>query len=353
MRTRIFRNTFLILGLAAGVATADFSYEQTTRFTGGSLLKLMSMFGQGKEMREPQKSMLYLKGNRLAMVSKDSITIIDLDKQTMTDVNQQKKTYAVITFQEMAQAMAEMSKRMNAELEKENTNASMDWKVDIKETGARKEVSGYPANQVIMTITAEVKDNKSGATMANEMVSDMWLADRIAGHEQVMDFYKRMAEKGAFAPMLGEAQAMMGRSGMSGMKKMTEEMSKLKGTPVLTVMRMEGLGGPPMPDMGEAAREGAKQGAGEAIGGAIGGRLGRLGGGILGGRRRQQQEEQKKEQVPPPQQQQQGPQKQVLLEITSESANFSTAPVADTNVSVPAGFKEVEHPMKEMLRKSR
>ena len=58
---------------------------------------------------------MYLKGNRMATVNADSIEIIDLDKETITRVDIQKKSYTVMTFdqirQQMEKARQEMEKK--------------------------------------------------------------------------------------------------------------------------------------------------------------------------------------------------------------------------------------------------
>ena len=77
-----------ILALAAtspSVLFADYSYQQTTQITGGSILSMMRMAGafssQARKAGDPIVSTVYLKGNRLARVAPDSIEIIDLDKR--------------------------------------------------------------------------------------------------------------------------------------------------------------------------------------------------------------------------------------------------------------------------------
>ena len=61
---------------------------------------------------EPVVSTVYLKGNRMATVNSDSIEIIDLDKETITHVDTQKKTYTVMTFEQMKQQIENARKEM-------------------------------------------------------------------------------------------------------------------------------------------------------------------------------------------------------------------------------------------------
>ena len=102
---------------------ADYTYQQTTQLTGGSLLHMMKSVGffssQARHMGDPVVSTIYLKDNRLANVSPRSIEIIDLDKETITQIDVQKKTYTVMTFDQMKQAMenarAQMEKQQAAQ----------------------------------------------------------------------------------------------------------------------------------------------------------------------------------------------------------------------------------------------
>jgi hypothetical protein len=65
-----------------------------------------------KTAREPQKLTVMVKGDRMATVSLNRISIIDLNAETMTDVDLEKKTYATITFAQMSEAIRKMAEKM-------------------------------------------------------------------------------------------------------------------------------------------------------------------------------------------------------------------------------------------------
>ena len=94
----------------------DYTYQQTTQLTGGSLLHMMKSVGfissQARHMGDPIVSSIYLKDNRLANVSAETIEIIDLDKETITNIDVQKKTYTVMTFDQIKQAMENARQQM-------------------------------------------------------------------------------------------------------------------------------------------------------------------------------------------------------------------------------------------------
>ena len=115
---------------AAGVASADFQYQQTTKITGGSLLSMMRMMGrfssQARQGLEPITQSAYLKGNRMAHVGKDSTEIIDLDNETITHVDHAKRQYSVMTFEQMRKAMEDAAKQMQEKSKEQKTDQH--WK---------------------------------------------------------------------------------------------------------------------------------------------------------------------------------------------------------------------------------
>ena len=67
---------------------ADFSYQETTKMTGGALVSILRLGGPfTRKAREPIVSTVLIKGNRMATLGKDNSTIIDLDKETITEIN--------------------------------------------------------------------------------------------------------------------------------------------------------------------------------------------------------------------------------------------------------------------------
>ncbi|MBE0657866.1 MAG: hypothetical protein IH602_09260 [Bryobacteraceae bacterium] len=354
----------LAAALAALVmpAWADFSYDQVSTMTGGSMLRMMKMVPGGGKATQPQTSRILLKGNKLATVSQDSISIVDLDAETMTSIDLKDKKYSVITFAEYRQALKALTDKMSQQ--KGAENAQMDFDVKVDQTGQAKTIEGMATKQYIMKLTTMIKDQSSGQTVNMEMVSDMWMAPRIAGYEQVQQFYAKMAEKMGWAPGMMNNPMMMGQRGYSeAMAKMIKEASKLEGVPVFQVTSMQGPGGmpggaggemPEMPNVGEAASESARRSAENSASSQVSraaGRFGGLAGGALGGFGRRKKQEPP---PPPPQEQAQAqaqPQKpSALMEVTVESRNFSTAAVDGAQFSVPAGFKQVEHDMKKALK---
>lgn len=373
----MYRNVGLSLVLSlliGGGLRADFSYEEISKLTGGSILKMTRWIpGAGKSLTDPTTTQVFLKGNRLAQVNDKRISIIDIDKETMTEVDMEKKTYSVVTFAEMQKFMEVMSQRM-AQMQQDpnvkDANVQWNFKVEVKETGATKNFSGADAKEFLVKLIVEAQGQTEGqpAAMNMDMVNNMWMAPKVAGYDEVQKFYVRMAQKMAWTP--GVNPMLTTRPGMSqGLKKMAEETQKLEGIPVFTVTKIMGMGmpgfsGPGMPSSadvsgaaGNAAGRRAENEAAGQIGRASGGRLGGLAGaaagGMLGGFGR------KKASTPPPDQPapdkpapeaKPQPTSDVLMEMTTEKRNFSSAAVPGEKLGVPAGFKQVESEMAKAVR---
>jgi hypothetical protein len=337
----------LLLGGAA--AQADFSYQQKTQITGGSLVRMMKLVpGAGKAL-EAQYSRLYFQKNRMATVADRDIDIIDVGAGRMIHIDLEKKTYAVITFEEFRKAMDAMAQQMAKQMGSDR-QAVMDMRLSVKEGGETKTIQNLPAKLMKLLVEMDMKDQKSGQTFTSTIEMDEWRTPNVAGYDEVRAFYAAYAEKVGLSPeALRTMRMAMGQAGTTeGMAKLAREAAKLEGVPLVQVMRMTGLG-MDLPDV--QMPSGAEMGgaAAESAAGAALGRLGRLGG--LGGFGRR-----KKQEEPPPAPKKAesaaGAQKSVLLEATTELSDFSTAAVDASKFTVPAGFREVEHEMKKLLREA-
>src|SRR5262245_26085515 len=81
--------TFVIAFFAIGVSAlwADFSYTETTRITGGSLLNMTRFVPGAGSLKEPQMHTIAVKGGKMVTYDKDSAMIIDADAETMTQID--------------------------------------------------------------------------------------------------------------------------------------------------------------------------------------------------------------------------------------------------------------------------
>jgi hypothetical protein len=360
---------------------ADFRYDESTKITGGSLVsmtKFASAFSkQGRQLTDPVNSTILVKGNRMAHINPDSTEIIDLDQETITTIDNAKKQYSVVTFQEMKAAMEEAARKAQAQPQQapgqQPASATpppeLKFKVTVTNTGATKQVAGLSATESILKMSVEATNQQSGQTGAMAMTNDMWMAPEIPGYVEVRDFNSRMAVKMGtiFTGAMPSPQMLSAQPGMfSGMADMTKEMSKLKGVPVSQVMRMGTTAdGSPLPAASEAplppsngpnggaiasqaATNAANSAANTAASNAesqVGSHMGSFGGvassiggiGSFGGFHKKKSQPA----AQPPAADGTAPTSAVLMESTTEMTNFSSASVDPALFNVPAGYARV------------
>jgi hypothetical protein len=325
-----------VFTLAGSPLWADFTYQETSTITGGAMASILRLAGVfSKQAREPIQSTVSVKGDRMVHRSANHASIIDLASGTITSIDIQKKQYSVMTFEEMKQMMEQMAQKM-----KQNDKGEMNFKVSANATGKTKQVAGFDAKEMIMTMEMEGKDKETGQKGGMTVISDMWLAPGVSGYQEVRDFYKRMSEKINWTP--GGNMFMSNPQVSQGMAEVYKEASKVDGVPVQQIITMGAAG--TMPTDGSAPPPQQQQPAadrpsvGSALGGALGGRFGL-------GRKKSSSDN------PPPQSAQQGSGGQSsgsLLEMTTELSSFSTNAVDPSQFEVPAGFKKVDNELKRM-----
>ncbi len=367
-----------VLALCAFLPTslfADYSYQETTQITGGAIIGMMKLAGafssQARKAGEPIVSSIYIKDNRMARVSAENIEIIDLDKETITNVDIAKKTYTVMTFEQIRQQMAAAAEEMKKKQAEQpaapaqpaanpnQDNVTMSFDVHVRNTGAEKQVSGLDSKETILTMTMNATDKTTQQTAgAMAITNDMWMVPEIPGYTQVRDFYTRMAEK--MGPATIGAGMDMGKmlaqqpGATAALSDMAKEMQKIQGVPVMQIMRMGSTtDGKPLPAASEAplpannspsmpsGSDIAKQSAGSAIASHI-----PFAGGFGGFGHKKQADP-----PPPAQDPNQNPNAQptsaVLMESQTTITSFSSAPVDPSRFDVPAGYKQVQPPQME------
>jgi hypothetical protein len=348
-----------VLVAASASLHADFTYTETTQITGGSMLGLMKMAGafsrQARQAGDPIVSTVAIKGNRMAHINPTSTEIIDLDAETITTIDTLKRQYTVVTFEQMKQQIAAAAAKMKEQQQKtqattpqQPSTTDVKFQIHVRNTEQAKEVSGLSTKESILTMNMDATDKSSGQTGSLAMTNDMWLAPEIPGYDEVKEFYRKFAVKmgTVFSSAINPAMLAQYQGASKGMADMAEEMSKLKGTPVLQVMRMgmttDGTplpaaseaplpptpAGPVMPSAGDVAKQSASS--------AISSKLGGFGLGGFG----------KKKADPPPPDPPSAttatqPTSSVLMETNTQMGNFSRT-VNDASFAIPAGFKLVQ-----------
>ena len=353
MKSKYF--TLCLLAALPSVLHADFSYTEKTQITGGALLGMMKAVGtfskQARQAGEPIVSNVTIKGNRMVRSNSMRTEIVDLDNETITTIDHARKQYTTMTFEQMKQRIADTiakGKEQKTDSDSTAANTDLSFQVKVRNTGATKDVAGVNASEAILSMAMDATDKKSGQTGSLAITNDMWLAPEVPGYEEVREFQQRFAAKlgTVFSESINPAMLASQPGAGKAMADMVKEMSKLKGVPVLQVMRMgTTANGEPLPAASEAplpqsnspempsAGQMAKDSATSAITSSLG-----LGG--LGGFGRK-----KKAADPAPAanadaQTTQGP--AVLVESNTQTSDFSQAAADASKFAIPAGYKQVD-----------
>lgn len=319
--------------------------------TGGALYDILKLAGPfSRQAREPIVTTVIVKGSRMANITKDTIQIIDVDQETITQIDTGKKQYSVTTFAQMKQAMDEAIARAQAERAQQKRsdrdaqgapppNVEANFSVDAKNMEKSKDVAGLNAKEAVITMRLEATNKDTGESGAMVIVDDAWLAS-VPGYDEVKAFHRRMGEKMGYLFGSGMSQLGMSRpETLKGFAEVSKVMASMDGVPVETVMKMGGEGtGTDACAQAQPKPQSNSPSAG-AVAGAV---LGRLSG--LGGLARRNNN-------PPPQQQQQqqaGSESNsclLMIEMTTALRSFSDGPADSSKFEVPPGYKQVESDM--------
>lgn len=366
MKPQTIKHVGLVILTAAAMvlmstaAFADFTYTETTQVTGGSMLSLMKMAGtfskQARDIGKPIVSTVTIKGNRMARISPDTTEIIDLDAETITNIDNVKHQYTVVTFEQLKrQIQAAMQKAKEQQAKETKTepqpaqpsNTEVTFEAHVRNTGQSKEIAGMSANESILAMKMNATDTTSGQSGAMAITNDMWLVEEIPGYEEVNAFNRKFVAKmgTVLSDAVNPSMLAQYRGAGQGLGDMAKEMSKIKGTPVLQVVRMGMTTNgeappaaseaplpaadtqPAMPSAGDVAKESATS--------AIASKLGGFGG--FGHKKKASPPPD----APPADATAQQPAYSVLMETKTELASFSSM-ADETSFAIPAGFRQVQ-----------
>jgi hypothetical protein len=157
-----------ILLAGAACARADFSYQETTRIVGPSV-----------DVRTVATHLI--KGNHMATVTKDHISIVDADNDTITEVDLAKKAYSVKTFAQIKEAAAKPS-------------VERQFKVQAKSTGQSKAIGVLNAKELLITMTVEGATDSAG----DQILVHAWVA-AVPGFDDLKAYQINLGKKLGYA----------------------------------------------------------------------------------------------------------------------------------------------------------
>jgi hypothetical protein len=226
----------------------------------GMLGRMVGLFG-GKAAKEGIVATAAVKGDRKSTMSDTTGQIIDLSEEKIYDVDLKKKEYKVTTFDDMRQRIKEAREQAEKDAreqagkeeeqrpEKEKQEPTKEWEVDFdaKETGQKKQIAGYDARQVIMTVTLREKGKALEESGGVVMTSDTWFGPDIPALKELIAFDMRYYKKlyGEEATVLAAEQMAMVLAMYPMLKQASERLkqegNKLDGTTLASITTFEAV----------------------------------------------------------------------------------------------------------------
>ncbi len=322
-----------MLFASAAILKADVKTEEKNQFKmEGGIGRIMGLFG-GKAAKEGVVNTVAVKGNRKMTASEESGEIIDLDEQKIYNVDFKKKSYQVVTFDEMRRRLKE-SQEQGAKAAKDTKDTKdtkeaqpserqMEIDFSMKESGQKRTINGYDCREVVVTVTAREKGKKLEEAGGTVITTHLWLGPNIPALKEIENFDRRYAEAMQLASGIGGSaeQMAMAMAFYPGMKdmigKMETEKVNMEGAQILTEMTMETVRSAAQMSQAQSQEsESASASPVRGLGGMLGRRLAR-----------------KKEPEGGPSN------RSTVLTSTHELLKVATG-LADADVAIPAGFKE-------------
>jgi hypothetical protein len=246
-----------LLALSAAPALADVKTRDKgqVKFE-GMLGTMMRMFG-GKALSEGVVSTNAVKGNRKATLNDLTGRIVDLGEEKVYDLDMKKKTYTVVTFDQLRQKLREAQERAAKEAkdapkepgepaQPSGNEKQYEFDFDVKETGQTRSIAGYDTKEVIMTVTVREKGKTLEESGGVVLTTDSWLGPDIPAMKELAEFEMKYWKAIAPETALVSAEQMAAVAAMypmikPAMDRLNNEKVSLKGTPLATTMTFEGV----------------------------------------------------------------------------------------------------------------
>ena len=323
--------------VSPGNLSADFSYDSQAQITGGTLL-------QAVRAKEPPKSkgpkpVIFthlIKGNRMAMVSKTHTTVVNLDNETILEIDFVKKTFLSSTFAKK-KLVLDLAMKNGLALAKESGAAvEGPFQVFSKTTGRSKAFGFSTAREMIVTMTADAStpapdknpsspSADSVARPVTRILVDSWTL-AAPGFVEAETLRRKLAAKLGYAYAAGLFEiGTVKPELLPGFEELAKVSYDGDDMPVESLIRMGGV------DSGELAPPEAATAAPKS--GLLYGTLNRI-----------ENLRHKKTNGSSSAEEQETSVPGLLVEMTIELSNFSAGPAPESSFNPPVGFKDLNPP---------
>jgi hypothetical protein len=324
-----------LLMSTAAAGFADMQYTEQSKITGGVAVGAMKFAGVfSKDARQATSgttSTFSFKGNKMRRESSNGLSeIYDLDGKRIINMDMKKRTYSVVTFDEMRAQLEEARRKAAEEQAKKkgsDTQVKIAPKISITSGSGGRQILNYATKEMKTRVDMEMQaqDSKGKNDSGNMWVnSDAYIAP-VKGYEEIKKFYMKMAKELDWVPgtMFG------GNTQISQpMVEYRKSTANLNGMPLLSFVRV-GMG--PNPGTTGQAAASANPSPEKKEGNVVSKGLG----GMMGfGKKHKNEPEQDSSAS--------GQSSGSLMDMTSEVTSVSTASIDSTLFDIPADFKQVE-----------
>lgn len=343
---RLLFTAILVLACSSA-AVADVRVDEKTQLKfAGAMGQVVNLFGGGATRNGVVRTVA-VKGDRKATRSDSNGQIVDLREEKVYDIDFKDKSYKVTTFAEIRRQLEEARQKAAQQAPQQAPpdagapaadakEPQVEIDFSMKESGQKREINGFDAREVVMTIAVREKGKTLEQSGGMVMTSNIWLTPKIAAMDEVAAFDLRYAQQVNVLAMFDAQQtaALMTMYPMMkpAIDRFEKESVNMDGTSVLTVATLDVVAS------AEQAAEQAKEQQGQSsaaqapptslggLGGALGGRIGRR---ILSGGN-------KNADTAPAAS---TPGRATIMTMTDEVVKV-TPSVSETDVAIPAGFKQ-------------
>jgi hypothetical protein len=293
------------------------------------------------------------------------VQIIDLAGRRIIQIDAQQHTYTEMTFDEMKAAMQkaqeQAQQKLDKETKKQDTQATVNAKINVIPGTGSRQIQGLTANEVKMQIDMEIQaqqqDAQASGQPSGRPVSgtistsiDSWVAPAVPGYEEVADFYKRMSKEINWVP---PSSIHVDPRVSQSMDEVQKNQTAYKGLPLLqylsmTMVGQQAAGGNTADSGGSGSNANSSSSNNDAPTSASDAMVKGLGG--LFGKKKKKDEaaEQQNSQNPPP-----PSTPGALIEMTIEVTSFSNAALDASLFEIPAGFTRVQQNPDQMFKQGK
>jgi hypothetical protein len=247
-------------------ARADFKYTETSQMTGGSMLSMMkfaSKFARGdvkkqeKDMLKPTSTTHYVKGDRLRTDNEDGTSqIIDVAGRRVIFIDNNNKTYAVATFDQIKAAMEQAAQQVqqNPQTPQEkgvpqDVQLTVKPTIKVKPGGPGRTILDQATNETNVEIDLVMQGTATGAsapppgqpnsaTFTSIVNTDTYVAPNVGGYEEFAHFYRRMGQDVSWMKIPSMPGIQIDPRAAEGMSELQKNSDALKGFPMLSYVSM-------------------------------------------------------------------------------------------------------------------